>query len=49
MIQEKPGWWPLWYTLEKAKQLAAEETRKNEEAKLKNSVKWQVKKILPKK
>lgn len=49
MTKEKPGWWNIWYTLEQAKQLAAEETRKKEEEKLKNKVKWNVEKIIPKK
>lgn len=49
MTQEKPGWWPLWHTLERAKQLAAEEAKKREQEKLKNKVKWNVEKIILKK
>lgn len=48
MTQEKPGLWPLWHTLERAKQLAAEEFRKQEEEKLKNKSKWAVMTILSK-
>ncbi len=51
MSWEKPGgiiWWPLWYTTERAKQLAAEELIKKEEEKLKNKSKWAVKTILSK-
>lgn len=42
MKQEKPGWWEIWYTVERAKQLAAEEAKKKEQEKLKNKVKWKI-------
>lgn len=46
MTQEKPGWWKIWYTVERAKQLAAEEAKKKEQEKLKNKVKWKIGKLI---
>lgn len=49
MTQEKPGGWTLWYTVEQARELALKDAKKKEEEKLKNKIKWNVRKIISKK